>query len=172
MTTFENWRTISEYPNYQVSNIGRVMNIKTSRILKTYINRGGHESVILCKKLDVKTNICHRLVAHEFIDNPNNKLYVDHVDRNKLNNDIDNLRWVTHQENMMNKTKANNTTSKYKGVSGDINNWKAHICIKGHQRYLGTFRYENNAARAYNVKALELFGEYANLNNVAEPTQE
>ena len=137
MITFENWRTISEFPNYQVSNIGRVMNIKTSRILKTYINGFGYEIVTLSNNLSVSSKVCHRLVASEFIDNPNNKPLVDHIDRNKLNNNIDNLRWVTHSENQMNKTKANNKTSKYKGVkfSKQTKRWRARICINKIQQH-------------------------------------
>ena len=167
MVTFENWRTISEYPNYQVSNIGRVMNIKTTRILKACINGTGYPSVTLSNNLGVKTNFCHRLVAREFIDNPNNKLCVDHIDRNKLNNNIDNLRWVTHQENM-NQSKTINTTSKYKGVSlkkGTVK-WIAQIRLNNKIHYIGVFKNEKDAAIAYNKKASELFGEFASLNVV------
>ena len=51
MNIYENWRTVSEFPNYQVSNIGRVMNIKTNRILKPCIDRNGYRHTNLCNNL-------------------------------------------------------------------------------------------------------------------------
>lgn len=91
---------------------------------------------------------------------------VDHIDRDGLNNKVSNLRFCTKSENGMNRCKQRNTTSIYKGVSFHKrnNNWKASIRLEGKDIYLGCFTNEVDAAKAYNAKAIELFGEFANLN--------
>ncbi len=63
-------------------------------------------------------------------------------------------------------------SSKYKGVhwSNTHNKWVAQIQYKGKQTYLGLFKKEDDAAISYNVKATELFGEFAHLNEVLTPT--
>lgn len=63
--------------------------------------------------LNYKKYWVHRLVAETFIPNPDNKPFVDHIDRNSSNNDVSNLRWATHQENMYN-TKNNRKTGERK----------------------------------------------------------
>ena len=57
--------------------------------------------------LNYKNYSVHRLVAETFLDNPNNLKFVDHIDRDKSNNDSSNLRWVTAQENLYNRRNAN-----------------------------------------------------------------
>lgn len=54
-----------------------------------------------------KTYSVHRLVAETFLENPEMKKYIDHIDRDKANNDVSNLRWVTAQENLYNRTNSN-----------------------------------------------------------------
>ena len=115
--TIEQWRTINQYPNYQASNLGRVMHIIEYKILKLTILNNGYPSVQLYNDTEIKTVVVHRLVAQEFIDNSENKPFVDHIDRNKQNNCVNNLRWVSVRENSMNQNKKNNTTSIYKGVA-------------------------------------------------------
>jgi hypothetical protein len=65
-------------------------------------------------------------------------------------------------------SKKRNSTSKYKGVSFDsINNkWRSGIMINGKTIHLGRFNLEEEAAIAYNNKAIELFGEFAKINNI------
>ena len=92
---------------------------------------------------------------------------IDHRDMNGLNNQRSNLRFCTLSQNAMNRRKRENTSSIYKGVY--FNNqrgkkWKAQIRINGKQIHLGLFDFEVDAARAYNMKAIELFCEFANLN--------
>lgn len=94
--------------------------------------------------------------------------YIDHIDRNKLNNRIENLRNVVHQQNQWNRSKSKNSSSQYKGVTWDkqTNKWMVQIKINKKQIHLGRFTNEIDAAKAYNKKATELFKEYANINEV------
>lgn len=92
---------------------------------------------------------------------------IDHIDRNPLNNRVDNLRDVSRSQNQMNATKTRQSlTSKYKGVSWHKrdNCWEAYIMCDGISHYLGRYTDENDAAEAYNYYAIEYFGEYAHLN--------
>lgn len=98
---------------------------------------------------------------------------VDHKDGNVLDCRKQNIRRATRQENNFNTRKVplrkgKPTTSKYKGVYFDKNAgiWRAQI-VKSKKNYpLGSFRNEDDAGRAYNKKAVELFGEFAWLNPV------
>ena len=98
---------------------------------------------------------------------------IDHIDRNPLNNNINNLREVTRQENCRNRTKLkyrNNklTTSIYKGVcwNKQIEKWIARIMISGQRINLGYFAVEKDAAKAYNNAAIKYDKKYFNLNNI------
>lgn len=89
------------YPNYSVSNLGRIYNCKKNTYLKPGTNKQGYYQVSLSNKRSRVFGL-HRLVALAFIPNPDNKPEIDHIDSNPLNNSVDNLRWVTHIENMNN----------------------------------------------------------------------
>ena len=91
---------------------------------------------------------------------------IDHIDRNGLNNQKSNLRVCTTSENAMNMRKHKKSKSNYKGVCFHKleKKWVAQIKINRKGFYLGYFMSEVDAARAYNSKAVELFGEFANLN--------
>lgn len=97
---------------------------------------------------------------------PSNGVFIDHIDRDKLNNTRENLRFATHSQNNQNKQKRKNSTSKFIGVSfrRDKNLWRARICIDKINISLGYFKIEAEAARAYNNKAIQLYGEKAKLN--------
>jgi hypothetical protein len=109
---------------------------------------------------------------HRVIMNTPDNLEVDHIDHNGLNNQRCNLRNCTRSQNHMNKNPKGD--SKYLGVSWDKskNKWRTFIQTRqtsDHRRktlYSGTFLTENEAAVAYNNKAKEFFGEFANLNKV------
>ena len=87
---------------YQVTKIGDV--VRNSRILKTTI-RNGYKSVCLSIDNIKQTHYVHRLVAETYIPNPNNLPCVNHIDGNKLNNDVSNLEWVSHKENSQHASK-------------------------------------------------------------------
>lgn len=97
----EEWKVIENTPNYSVSNLGRVKNNKTQRIMKPKLIRGQYESVCLRKNKMNTYHTVHRLVAIAFIPNPNNKPQVNHIDYNKRNNCVGNLEWVSNSENQL-----------------------------------------------------------------------
>ena len=84
---------------YKISNYGKIF-MKLTKNNNEYIQVRLYD-----KNLKSKNYRVHHLVAFMFINNENNKNFVDHIDRNRGNNYYENLRWVTHQENMMNTDK-------------------------------------------------------------------
>lgn len=92
---------------------------------------------------------------------------IDHRDMNGLNNQKSNLRFCTKSENAMNMRKMENASSIYKGVHffKQTGKWQAYITINRKRIHLGYFDSEIDAAKSYNEKAIELFCEFANLNN-------
>lgn len=96
----EEWKSIKDIPNYDVSNLGRIRNNKTERILKPKLIRG-YESVCLRKYNKNIHKRVNRLVAEAFIPNPLNKPLVNHIDYNPQNNNVNNLEWVTNSENQL-----------------------------------------------------------------------
>ena len=166
INNLEQWRLISEFPNYMVSSCGRVMNIRTFRVLRPQNNRGEYLFVDLCSNVKTSHKNMHRLLAEAFILNLTDLPCVDHKNRNSLNNHISNLRWCTRKENNQNRSKQKNTTSVYKGVCfhKKANKWTAQIKHNGQKIHLGLFTDESEAARAYDRKASELFGVFSHLN--------
>ncbi|UXS76359.1 HNH endonuclease [Staphylococcus chromogenes] len=98
----EVWKDIGE-TNYQVSSKGNVRNKHTNRILAQWIHDGRYKRV----SFNGKGHRVHRLVALYFIDNPLNKEEVNHIDGNKFNNNVENLEWVTSEENNKHALKEN-----------------------------------------------------------------
>lgn len=103
-------------------------------------------------------------LANYVLGVPDN-LIVDHINGNPLDNRKVNLRVVTAQQNSFN-TAARKFSSNYKGVSKRNRRkpWEVNITHDGKDYYLGTFSNEDDAAKAYDKKAKELFGEFARLN--------
>ena len=162
----EHWLNISGYDNYQVSNFGRVRNSTTGKILKPSDGGRGYFTICLYKDKKKKTHKVHIIVANEFIDKIDGKNYVDHVDKNKLNNIVENLRWVSSSENSRNRSMMTNNTSNFKGVDYYKPNqkYRARIMYEGHRYNLGLFNTAEQAAMAYDTKAKELDSVYFTLN--------
>lgn len=104
---------------------------------------------------------------HRVILKPPKGKFIDHINHNGLDNRRVNLRVCTTQQNTWNKRKQRgNYSSKYKGVSWlkSEGKWQVRIVCNGKRIFIGYFDDEKTAARAYDAKARELFGDYAALN--------
>ena len=104
-------------------------------------------------------------------NNANTKLLIDHIDGDKTNNKVSNLRLVTKKQNAQNrKACVNRKHSKFKGVTLAVNTfkkpWRADIKVQGKSITIGNYRTEEEAAEAYNDAAKTYFGDYARLNSV------
>lgn len=100
---------ITGFPNYSITRSGMIRNKKTNKIIKGTKGRDNYISVKLVNQLgNCKSFKLHRLVAITFLLNPENKPTVDHIDRDRLNNNVTNLRWATSAEQNQNKKHAVN----------------------------------------------------------------
>lgn len=163
----EIWKRIEEFNNYEVSNYGRVRRVRCcivygngivtnykEKILKQEVNRVNYLRVTFSQNNIQKRFQVHRLVAKYFIENPENKPCVNHIDGNGMNNNLSNLEWCTYSENerhsydVLGKVNANRklTESQIKDILDN--------CIKGNTRNVSM--YPGNVkhfASKYNVSA-------------------
>lgn len=128
------WKRFRDTP-YEVSNTGLVR--RNARLIKPFKNTKGYLRVVL-SLYGKKAFFIHRMVAETFLPNPDNKPQVNHIDGDKLNNNLSNLEWVTPRENYDHGMRHNLYESKYKGeavphsvlTEQDILTIRS-ICIKG-----------------------------------------
>jgi hypothetical protein len=160
----EFWKSIDGCPNYHISNKGNVENIVTGNTLHPVIDTNGYKIVGLQIGKTRKWYRLHRIIALAFIPNPDNKLCVDHVDNDRTNNNVSNLRWVTNQQNDFNRQISSNNTSGVKGVTWhkQKQKWQAQMKINGKSIHIGHYKTLEEAKQARQIKAIELFGEYTN----------
>lgn len=135
---------------------------------KWYAHKGthGYYAVRNSKKCEGKKHLIrmHRaIMGLQYGD----KQEIDHINHNGLDNRRCNLRVCTHRQNGYNQT-SKTGSSKYKGVSWykPYKKWESYIDTNGKRQKLGYFDNEIDAAKAYNDKAKELFGEFACLNKI------
>jgi len=130
---------------YKNGVVERFFKSKGWSILKNRDNNNGYNTITNNKK-NIRR---HRLIAYCFLglENINGERKnddIDHIDGNKLNNTVNNLRLVSHQQNQWNRTKAKGY-SWYKNT----NKWKAQIAFNGKNIHIGLFKNENDAREAY-----------------------
>lgn len=152
----EKWKVIENFPMYSVSSHGNIRNNTTSKVLKVTKDKDEYCRVTLRNEHEGVNVKVHRLVAEAFIPNPDNKPTVDHIDRNRSNNTVTNLRWNTRKEQCDNRVDSkktpivavkNGTTipfdsqhlcAKTLGIrQGDINN-----CLRGRQKTAKGYSFE------------------------------
>jgi len=110
---------IQGFENYLIYEDGSVFNKKRNIFKKPAINIHGYKYVNLYKNSKQKNFTIHRLIAIHYIPNPENKREVDHINRIRTDNRIENLRWVTPSENNQNKGMASRNTSGHKNICYD-----------------------------------------------------
>ena len=107
---------IIDYPNYLIYDDGRVYSKYTKKFLKPVLHKMGYYKIILYKDTKRKDFLIHRLIALHYISLVDGKNQVDHIDRNKTNNDISNLRWVNRSENAINRRVQSNNKCGHKCI--------------------------------------------------------
>jgi hypothetical protein len=167
----EIWKDIPGFEGYQVSNLGRIKYLRWNKISINYgtKDKKGYYFISIYKNKKKFSKKIHSLVLLAFVGEPRNGQECDHIDRNPGNNKINNLRWVTKSENMLNRKNYGN--SKFKGVSfctttyklkdGTIKKFtqiKSQITVNGEKIHLGYFKTEEEAHEAYKQAYLNYRG--------------
>lgn len=123
---------------YQVNTKGEVRSFNYGRmnkicLLKPSVNGRGYLQVVLSKDNKTRAKVVHRLVAEAFIPNEENKPFIDHINNIKTDNRVENLRWVTHKENMNNPLTRErfSISAKKRPISENaLKNWQRRIYCK------------------------------------------
>ena len=158
----ETYLPIENYNKYLVSNFGNIYSSKSSRTLSLPLNSDGYASVRLHNENGNKSFKVHQLVAMMFLSHKstgqNRIRVVDHIDGDRSNNNLNNLRIVSPRENRIKSNHIGGNTSKYIGVCWDKSRgkWLSSIKIEGVHKYLGRYNNEEDAANAYLNKLKEL----------------
>jgi len=111
-------KIIKDFPDYMIYPDGRVFSIKSNKFLKFGI-KYGYSHVQLYGDGKMKNMRVHRLVGIHYIPNPENKRYIDHINRDTSDNRLENLRWATPSENEKNKGMNKNNKTGHKNISYD-----------------------------------------------------
>ena len=121
---------IVDHPKYLIYPDGRVWSNKSNRFMKGSKKSTGYRHVYLDDKKSINV---HRLVAIHYIPNPDNKPCVDHINRERDDNRIENLRWATSSENSQNQSLHKDNKSGYKNIYYDrtIIRWVFQKMING-----------------------------------------
>lgn len=149
----EIWKNLVGFESsYEVSSKGRIRSkeryvksvratcgkrLVNAQIIKQFIKNNGYMSVLLQGKKGRVNVLVHRAVAIAFLPNPDNLPVVDHIDTNKTNNEVSNLRWVTHSQNVLNPiTRARMNEKIKRGNDSYLHSHKNHnVHSKGATHY-------------------------------------
>lgn len=154
----EIWKPVVGYEGlYEVSSLGRVKSLSrevkngtATRITKEKILsifcRNGYSSVSMCKKGVKNRPNVHKLMQYAF---ELGEGYIDHIDRNKSNNNLSNLRVVTNRENSWNYGEKGRLVGAYKTKYNKLNPWRSRACMDGKDVQIGYFKTQIEAHRAY-----------------------
>lgn len=115
--------TINDFPNYKINGKGIILNPYGKELAQHIRSQNNYKCVHLFKDGKQSTCSIHRLLGLQFIPNPENKPLIDHIDRNKLNNELSNLRWATISENVQNSDRSESKISYSKEYKAE---WMAN----------------------------------------------
>ncbi len=157
----EEWKDVEDYGGlYQVSNLGNFKRVdKTNAYSLGYsVGKNGYKIVSLSKNGAYKQEYLHRIIAKTFIENKHNKPTVDHINRDKLDNRVENLRWATYSEQRDNQTSGETKIIAVNIHSGDeiefnsqhecarilgLSQPNINRCLKGVRKTVGGYRFEH-----------------------------
>jgi hypothetical protein len=160
-------RTKVIYDNYVLFENGVVLSLITNRFINGTVNQGYIRMCLYHERRE--RPYLHTLLAEAFIDNPNGFTCVDHIDRNRLNNDLSNLRWCSISQNNQNKSKqSNNTTGKIGITKWSISGllyWRVGVVLDGNE-YVAVFKRDSDTIPQEAIDARDEFkrqlhGEFA-----------
>lgn len=141
----EEWQTVQVSNLYEISNIGRIRNKKTQKIISQRKNNGGYMIANLYKNGVPKTYIVHRLVADVFLPKEQGKNYVNHRDEDKTNNSVNNLEWCDVLYNNTYGTRIENASKKvrkainqYDKNNNFIRTWSSASEVEKRLKYFGS----------------------------------
>ncbi len=157
-----NWNEIFEYRDGELYWKIRRHSIKIGTLAGYFC--GGYRAVRF-KGLQFYS---HRIIYEMHFGKIPEGFEIDHIDTNPLNNKVENLRVATRSDNVRNIKTPSHNTSGVKGVywNKDAKKWCAQIGVEGKRKFIGYFSNIEDAAIAYNKKALALFGEFAYQNRL------
>lgn len=176
----ETWKDVINYEGiYMCSDLGRIKSIykRKEKIIKQYPNTVGYLSVGLYKNGIHSTRTVHQIVCEVFLNHiPNKFKYViNHIDGNKLNNNLTNLEVVSHRDNtsICFKKNSNNFTSRYNGVYIYNNKFRTLIEFNKKKYHLGMFDDEKLAANIYQDALLKIDdGSFIEWYNILKSTRQ
>jgi hypothetical protein len=134
------FKIIGRDSRYEISQTSLIRCVKTLIVKKQYIGSTGYYMISISRNNKSKPYRVHVLLAEAFIPNPKNYRYINHIDGNKLNNELSNLEWCTHDMNMKHafRTGLVNNTGESNGMSKltvekvrQIKKW----LLEGHSQY-------------------------------------
>jgi len=171
------WVDIKGYEGYYKININgdvvrntstyhRIKNpLVAERLMTKYLTTSGYITVGLCRDGKPKRFMLHRLIAIAFIPNPKNLPHINHINNDSGDYSISNLEWVSNRENLSHGRKFHKKTSKYTGVflKKDTGRWRAFIRVNKKGIWLGDYKNELDASKAYKaaLKEYNLKNKYA-----------
>lgn len=133
-------KEIKNFPGYVITDNGKVISykFKKPRVMKTWLQKSGYENIKLCKENHTYHFLIHRLVAEAFIPNPNNLPEVNHKNKIRNDNRVENLEWCSRKENLY---------DSYSTLS-QIRNFKECLLINSETKeIIGNFKSISAAAR-------------------------
>ena len=143
-------KNITGFSKYKVNSNGEITNIKTGRVLKQCLGTTGYLQVYIYNDFGLgKTKKVHKIVANTFLEEiaPTQEYVVDHIDGNKLNNNLYNLQIVTNRENTTPKNKKYKTGVSY--YNGRSKPYRATYKIKNKSFHIGYYKTEDEAHNSY-----------------------
>lgn len=138
--------TLTNFPKYEINKLGEIYNISTNHRINGTPTKGYIRVNLEDINGDRKLYFIHRIVAETFLENPNEYKQVDHIDGNKRNNKVENLRWCTNSQNQINKesyiksTSLNGAIKKFKYVSWNKQKqkWVGRLTINGKNKHIAS----------------------------------